>query len=51
MVSKAYGHSKKGEFLNDIACLPIKDHASMVVSKKIKFYRPLVANGGDKPSN
>ena len=24
---------------------------SMVVSKNIKLYRPLVANGGDKPSN
>ena len=51
MVGKGYGHGKKGEFLNDTACLPIKDRASVVVSKNIKLYKPLVANGGDKPSN
>ena len=51
MVSKGYGHGKKGSFLNDMSCLPIKDSASIVVSKNIKLYRPLVANGGDKPSN
>jgi hypothetical protein len=42
---------QEGGFLNVKACLLIKDHASMVVSKNIKLYRPLVANGGDKPSN
>jgi putative NIF3 family GTP cyclohydrolase 1 type 2 len=31
--------------LNDIACLPVKDRASVVVSKNIKLYRPLVAMG------
>ena len=38
-------------FLNDIAYLPIEDRASVVVSKNIKLYRPLVANGGGNPSN
>jgi len=42
---------QEGGFLDDIACLSVKDHASVVVSKNIKLYRPLVANGGDKPSN
>ena len=42
---------QEGGFLNDIACLPIKDRAYVVVSKNIKLYRPLVANGGDKTSN
>ena len=51
MVGKGYGHGKKGSFLNDMSCLPIKDSASIVVSKNIKLYRPLVTNGGEKPSN
>jgi len=38
-------------FLDDIACLTVKDPVSVVVSMNIKLYRPLVANGGDKPSN
>jgi len=38
------------EFLNDIACLPVKDRVSVVVSMNIKSYTPLVASGGDKPS-
>ena len=38
-------------FLDDISCLPIKDRVSMVVSTNIKLYRPLVTNGGDKPTN
>ena len=32
-------------FLDDIACLLVKDHVSVVVSTNIKLYRPLVANG------
>jgi hypothetical protein len=39
------------ELLDDIACLLVKDLVSMVVSMNIKPYRPLVTNGGDKPSN
>ena len=39
------------EFLDDIACLPVKDHVSVVVSTNIKLYKPLVAIGGDKSSN
>ena len=39
------------EFLDDIACLMVKDRVSVVVSTNIKLYKPLVANGGDKPSN
>ena len=31
--------------MNGIACLPAKDRASMVVSKNIKLYRPLVTVG------
>ena len=31
-------------FLDDIACLPIKDRVSVVVSMYIKLYRPLVIN-------
>ena len=38
-------------FLDDIACLLVKDYVSVVVSMNIKLYRPLVANGRDKPSN
>jgi hypothetical protein len=38
-------------FLDDIACLPVKGRVSMVVSMNIILYRPLVMNGGDKPSN
>ena len=38
-------------FLDDIACLPIKDRVSVVVSMYIKLYRPLVTNGDDKLSN
>jgi hypothetical protein len=32
-------------FLDETACLPVKDRVSMVVSMNIKLYRPLVANG------
>jgi hypothetical protein len=32
-------------FLDDIACLLVKDHVSVVVIMNIKSYRPLVANG------
>ena len=32
-------------FLDDIACLPVKDRVSVVVSMNIKLYRPLFANG------
>ena len=38
-------------FLDDIACLLVKDRVSVVVSTNIKLYRPLAGNGGDKPSN
>ena len=38
-------------FLDDIACLMVKNHVSIIVSMNIKLYRSLVANGGDKPSN
>jgi hypothetical protein len=38
-------------FLNDIACLPVKDRVSVVASTNIKLYITLVANEGDKPSN
>ena len=38
-------------FLDDIACLLVKDRVSMVVSTNIKLNRPLVNNGGDKISN
>ena len=38
------------ESMSDIACLPVKDRVSVVVSMNIKLYIPLVANGGDKLS-
>ena len=38
-------------FLDDVACLLVKDRVSVVVCTNIKLYRPLIANGGDKPSN
>ena len=33
--------------LDDIACLVVKDRASMVVSKNIKLYRPLAITDCD----
>ena len=42
---------QEGGFLNDIACLPIKDRAFVVVNKNIKLYRPLVVCGSGKLSN